>query len=127
MVGTRGVEGNATAVTVTPYQIAVPDAALEDLEARLSRTRWPDAECPRQARTRCEQPTGSSGVGLPPAEVGHCRRNQTDRGRKHSHSEDTSIHECVSLFLRTIEDSDRSNAKSHRSGEARKARRDRLY
>lgn len=32
-----------SAVTVTPYQIAVPDDVLTDLRERLARTRWPDA------------------------------------------------------------------------------------
>lgn len=31
-------------VTFRPFQIAVPDADLEDLRERLRRTRWPDAE-----------------------------------------------------------------------------------
>ena len=30
---------------VRPFRIDVPDAVLEDLRARLSRTRWPEAEC----------------------------------------------------------------------------------
>jgi epoxide hydrolase len=30
---------------ITPFRIAIPDADLEDLRARLHRTRWPDAEC----------------------------------------------------------------------------------
>ena len=30
---------------ITPFRIAVPDADLDDLRARLARTRWPDAEC----------------------------------------------------------------------------------
>ncbi len=29
---------------VTPFEIAVPDAVLEDLKGRLRRTRWPEAE-----------------------------------------------------------------------------------
>ena len=30
------------ATTITPYRIAVPDADLDDLRARLATTRWPD-------------------------------------------------------------------------------------
>lgn len=30
---------------ITPFRIAVPDADLADLHARLDRTRWPEAEC----------------------------------------------------------------------------------
>ena len=30
---------------ITPFRIAVPDADLDDLRARLARTRWPEAEC----------------------------------------------------------------------------------
>ena len=30
---------------IRPFRIAVPDADLEDLRERLSRTRWPDREC----------------------------------------------------------------------------------
>ncbi|MCV7280680.1 alpha/beta fold hydrolase [Mycolicibacterium flavescens] len=30
---------------VTPFRIDVPDSDLEDLQARLRRTRWPEAEC----------------------------------------------------------------------------------
>ncbi|WP_193044179.1 epoxide hydrolase family protein [Mycolicibacterium baixiangningiae] len=30
---------------VTPFRIAVPDAVLADLTARLANTRWPEAEC----------------------------------------------------------------------------------
>ncbi|WP_163758217.1 epoxide hydrolase family protein [Mycobacterium botniense] len=30
---------------VRPFRIDVPDAILDDLRARLARTRWPDAEC----------------------------------------------------------------------------------
>lgn len=27
----------------TPFRVAVPDAVLDDLKARLANTRWPDA------------------------------------------------------------------------------------
>jgi pimeloyl-ACP methyl ester carboxylesterase len=30
---------------INPFRIAIPDADLDDLKARLARTRWPDAEC----------------------------------------------------------------------------------
>lgn len=30
---------------INPFRIAVPDADLDDLKARLARTRWPEAEC----------------------------------------------------------------------------------
>ncbi|MDV3129822.1 epoxide hydrolase 1 [Mycobacterium sp. 21AC1] len=30
---------------INPFRIAVPDADLDDLRARLARTRWPEAEC----------------------------------------------------------------------------------
>ena len=30
---------------ITPFRIAVPDDDLDDLRARLARTRWPEAEC----------------------------------------------------------------------------------
>jgi hypothetical protein len=30
------------ASTLTPYQVAIPDAALGDLRARLAHTRWPE-------------------------------------------------------------------------------------
>jgi epoxide hydrolase len=30
---------------ITPFRISVPDADLDDLRARLARTRWPEAEC----------------------------------------------------------------------------------
>ena len=30
---------------ITPFRIAIPDADLDDLQARLARTRWPEAEC----------------------------------------------------------------------------------
>ena len=29
---------------IRPFRIAVPDAALDDLRARLRNTRWPEAE-----------------------------------------------------------------------------------
>src|ERR1700730_16601300 len=31
--------------SINPFRIAVPDADLDDLRARLVHTRWPDAEC----------------------------------------------------------------------------------
>lgn len=31
--------------SIKPLRISVPDAALDDLKARLERTRWPEAEC----------------------------------------------------------------------------------
>ena len=31
--------------SIDPFRIAVPDADLDDLKARLARTRWPEAEC----------------------------------------------------------------------------------
>lgn len=31
--------------SITPFRIDVPDADLEDLQARLRRTRWPEPEC----------------------------------------------------------------------------------
>lgn len=31
---------------ISPFQIQIPDADLDDLNARLGRTRWPDAETP---------------------------------------------------------------------------------
>ena len=31
--------------SISEFRIAIPDADLEDLQARLARTRWPDAEC----------------------------------------------------------------------------------
>ena len=33
----------STAMTATPFQIAIPDADIADLKARLAQTRWPDA------------------------------------------------------------------------------------
>ena len=30
---------------IVPFQIAVPDAVLDDLRHRLTNTRWPEAEC----------------------------------------------------------------------------------
>ena len=30
---------------IQPFRIAIPDADLADLTARLQRTRWPEAEC----------------------------------------------------------------------------------
>ncbi|WP_131809899.1 epoxide hydrolase family protein, partial [Mycolicibacterium elephantis] len=30
---------------ITPFRIAVPDSDLDDLRQRLTRTRWPEAEC----------------------------------------------------------------------------------
>ena len=30
-------------MTVTPYQIEIPQATIDDLRARLAATRWPDA------------------------------------------------------------------------------------
>jgi len=30
---------------ISPFRIAVPDADLDDLQTRLARTRWPEAEC----------------------------------------------------------------------------------
>ena len=30
---------------IKPFRIAIPDADLDDLQARLARTRWPDPEC----------------------------------------------------------------------------------
>jgi pimeloyl-ACP methyl ester carboxylesterase len=30
---------------INPFRIAIPDADLDDLRSRLSRTRWPEAEC----------------------------------------------------------------------------------
>jgi len=31
--------------SVEPFRISIPDTALDDLKARLERTRWPEAEC----------------------------------------------------------------------------------
>ena len=31
--------------SINPFRIAIPDADLDDLKARLARTRWPEAEC----------------------------------------------------------------------------------
>ncbi|CQD16984.1 alpha/beta hydrolase [Mycolicibacterium conceptionense] len=31
--------------SINPFRIAIPDADLDDLKARLNRTRWPEAEC----------------------------------------------------------------------------------
>lgn len=36
---------------VTPFEIAIPEAELEDLRERLARTRWPDAETTSTADT----------------------------------------------------------------------------
>ncbi|MDP7549318.1 MAG: epoxide hydrolase N-terminal domain-containing protein, partial [Alphaproteobacteria bacterium] len=31
---------------IRPFEVAIPEAALEDLRRRLNATRWPDAETP---------------------------------------------------------------------------------
>ena len=43
-VGRRRLEAvSAAAATIEPFRIAIPDAALDDLQDRLRRVRWPDA------------------------------------------------------------------------------------
>ncbi len=53
----------AANITITPFAIDIPQAALDDLRARLAQTRWPDAETVgdvsqglplEQARALCE-------------------------------------------------------------------------
>jgi pimeloyl-ACP methyl ester carboxylesterase len=39
------MEGMADSSLINPFRIAIPDADLDDLKARLARTRWPEAEC----------------------------------------------------------------------------------
>src|SRR5262249_60503545 len=37
--------GSGRVAQINPFRIAVPDADLADLKDRLTRTRWPEAEC----------------------------------------------------------------------------------
>lgn len=60
---TGPADAMAANITITPFAIDIPQAALDDLRARLAQTRWPDAETVgdvaqglplEQARALCE-------------------------------------------------------------------------
>lgn len=49
---------NDTTPAIRPFVAAVPDEAIDDLKARLARTRWPDPQTSRIGR-RAFAPTTS--------------------------------------------------------------------